>query len=75
MIASPSHLPSMPCSFHLHFPNLASSSSRVRLTGYTVSKNDANSRSRLQVRRAWSELRGVVDTRVASVGMHTVLRL
>lgn len=28
-------------------------------------KNDANSRSRLQVRRAWSELRGVVDTRVS----------
>lgn len=38
-------------------------------------KNDANSRSRLQVPRAWSEPGGVVDTRIASVGMHTALKL
>lgn len=38
-------------------------------------KNDVNSRSRLQVPRAWSEPGGVVDTRVASVGMHTSQKL
>lgn len=72
----PSHPPCMPCSSHLrHVSNLASSSSRGRLAGCTIRMMPSPEVAFRSEGPGVSLGSGVVDTRAASVGMHTALKL